>query len=108
MSLTAIKMFIPSPEIWAAVGTMIGAAVIFAFTTQRSLGKMLTRKEHKEICDEKNQRIEETLTKIDETLGEHIRETREHRDRVANSLHTIGIKVAVIETKMRIPENERG
>ena len=101
-------MYIPSTEVWAAVGAMIGAAVIFAFTTQRSLGKMLTRKEHEKICDVKNQRIEQALTKIDETLNEHIKDTREHRDRVSNSLHTIGLQVAVIETKMRITENERG
>lgn len=99
-------MYIPSTEVWAAVGTIIGAAVIFAFSTQRSLGKMLTRKEHEKICDKANAQITQALEKIDEALGEHIKDTRAHRERVANSLHTIGLQVKVIETKMRIAENE--
>lgn len=85
-----------------AAGALVSASAAYAFYTQRSLGKMLTRREHGKICDVKNARIDVSLKKIEDVLDQHILDTREHRERVNNSLHSIALKVAVIETKVEM------
>lgn len=97
-------MFIPSTDVWAAVGTIITAAIIFAFATSRSLGKMLTRKEHQSICDSKNQEITRTLDRIEGNLSKHMEETREHRDRMNNTMHAMQLRLAVLTHDQEIPD----
>jgi hypothetical protein len=82
------ELKITDTTIWAALGAVFG----WALAVERRIFNRVTRRELKESLDE-----------IKAHLSCQDKEAAEHRDRVSRQLHTIGIKVAVIQTRMNHP-----
>lgn len=90
---------LPDGTIWTA----IGAAIAWVVRVERWKGKMLSRTEHKEICEDHQTELKSKLDTILKRLDRQDEESREHRERVSNSLHSIGLKVAVLQTQRGTP-----
>jgi hypothetical protein len=88
------ELKIPDSTLWSAAAAVIG----WALAVERRIFGRPTRKEIKEDLNE----IKAHLAKQDE-------DARTHRERVANSLHSIGLKVAVLQTRANItPTGDTG
>lgn len=101
---------VPNGSILAAVGAAITASVAWVMRVERKFGTALTRKEHSDICEQRQEAMKEDLARIDkrfDELTEMIREdqgyAREHRERMANAVHAIGLQVAVLRTQAGNP-----
>lgn len=95
-------MNIPISDILAAIGAMIGAVVMFAFTVVWTSRNYLTRREHEKLCDQKHKENINRMDRIVETLKEDRKETRDHRQQVSDAINTISGKVIAIETQLRL------
>lgn len=96
-------MNIPDPEFWGAVGTFATACVSFAFYVER---KFLPKDEHVRICTERNETTGEKLEAIHKELSEQRKDARNFQNDIRNAVHSMGLTVAVIQTKLRIREEK--
>jgi hypothetical protein len=106
-------MNIPS-YLWMPIVLIAGGLLSWLFRLEYRLNQGLSREEHERICDRKHleltkkfdelgefltrteQERREDRAKTAEALAASSREDREYRERVSNSLHAIGLQVAVL------------
>jgi Flp pilus assembly protein TadB len=108
-------MDIPDGEFWAGIGTIIAAAVAYAFWAAMNY---MTRAEHARLCTERNEGVQRQLTSIEEMVREHRtemrgyrrqdeedreqdqKEQREYQRRMADSAQATSFRVVAIETTL--------
>lgn len=90
---------LPDGPLWGA----IGAAIAWAVRVERWKARMLTRSEHKEICEDHQLELKAKLDTILRRLDRQDEDSREHREKVSMTLHTIDKKVAVLQSRTYQP-----
>lgn len=90
---------LPESTLWGA----ICAWIAWAFRIERWKGRVITRDEHREICEDHQLELKAKLDMILRRLDRQDEDSREHREMVSASLHTIDKKVAILQSRTYQP-----
>ena len=89
----SFEVKVPDSTIWTGMAAVVG----WVLAVERRLFGRPTRKE-----------IKADLEEIKAHLMRQDVESEQHRERVRQSLHTTGIKVAVIESRLKLSTSDTG
>lgn len=86
-----------------------GGVVSWLMALQWQLSSRLTREEHERICGKQYKVLVEKLDESKLRQEQELKETREYRDHMSNSLHSLQLKMGVLEAldNRRQVEHER-
>lgn len=81
--------------VWGAICAAVGWLV----KLEHWKGKVLTRQEHHDLCEDRQKQLDKKLDTILTRLDIQDKEARQHRHRMSNLVQSIEIKVAVLQTQ---------